>query len=152
MTLGFAEYRGTAYDETPVAEEVAKRLGTDHQTIWVHFELGDIFLKIDGATTEARKQYEQASTLAKQLAAAAADNAEAQRDLSISYGKFGEVQQEQGDSKAALASYQEGLKICQKLAAADPSSATAQRDLSISHSNIGDVQRAQGDGKAALAS
>jgi asparagine synthase (glutamine-hydrolysing) len=35
VTLGFAEYRGTTHDETPVAEAVAKQLGTDHQTIWV---------------------------------------------------------------------------------------------------------------------
>ena len=35
VTLGFAEYRGTAQDETPVAEAMAKQLGTDHQTIWV---------------------------------------------------------------------------------------------------------------------
>jgi len=35
VTLGFAEYRGTRQDETPVAEAVAKQLGTDHETIWV---------------------------------------------------------------------------------------------------------------------
>lgn len=35
VTLGFAEYRGTEQDETPVAEAMAKQLGTDHQTIWV---------------------------------------------------------------------------------------------------------------------
>src|SRR5665647_1920952 len=35
VTLGFAEYRGTPYDETPVAEAVAKQLGAEHSTIWV---------------------------------------------------------------------------------------------------------------------
>jgi asparagine synthase (glutamine-hydrolysing) len=35
VTLGFAEYRGTRYDETPVAEAVAKQLGAEHSTIWV---------------------------------------------------------------------------------------------------------------------
>ena len=35
VTLGFAEYRGTAQDETPVAEAVAKQLGAEHSTIWV---------------------------------------------------------------------------------------------------------------------
>jgi asparagine synthase (glutamine-hydrolysing) len=35
VTLGFAEYRGTEHDETPLAERVAKRLGTEHSTIWV---------------------------------------------------------------------------------------------------------------------
>ena len=35
MTLGFAEYRGTPADETPLAEAVATQYGTDHRTIWV---------------------------------------------------------------------------------------------------------------------
>ena len=35
VTLGFAEYRGTAHDETPTAEAVAKRIGAEHSTIWV---------------------------------------------------------------------------------------------------------------------
>jgi len=35
VTLGFAEYRGTPYDETPVAESVARQLGAEHSTIWV---------------------------------------------------------------------------------------------------------------------
>ncbi len=35
VTLGFAEYRGTRHDETPVAEAVAKQLGAEHSTIWV---------------------------------------------------------------------------------------------------------------------
>ena len=35
VTLGFEEYKGTASDETSLAEEVARRYGTNHQTIWV---------------------------------------------------------------------------------------------------------------------
>jgi asparagine synthase (glutamine-hydrolysing) len=35
VTLGFEEYKGTANDETPLAEEVARHYGTNHQTIWV---------------------------------------------------------------------------------------------------------------------
>jgi asparagine synthase (glutamine-hydrolysing) len=35
VTLGFHEYRGTGDDETPLAEEVAKRYGAKHQTKWV---------------------------------------------------------------------------------------------------------------------
>ena len=41
VTLGFEEYRGTSHDETPLAEVVARRYGTQHQTIWItrkHFE------------------------------------------------------------------------------------------------------------------
>ncbi len=35
VTLGFAEYKGTNADETPLAEDFAKRCGANHQTIWV---------------------------------------------------------------------------------------------------------------------
>lgn len=45
VTLGFEEFRGTANDETALAEEVARWYGADHQTVWVtrtdfqeHFE------------------------------------------------------------------------------------------------------------------
>jgi len=36
ITLGFKEYKGTANDETPLAEEVARAYGTRHQTIWIN--------------------------------------------------------------------------------------------------------------------
>ncbi len=35
VTLGFEEFRGTANDETPVAEMLARRLSTDHSTVWL---------------------------------------------------------------------------------------------------------------------
>jgi asparagine synthase (glutamine-hydrolysing) len=35
VTLGLHEYRGSAQDETPLAEVVARTYNTDHQTIWI---------------------------------------------------------------------------------------------------------------------
>jgi asparagine synthase (glutamine-hydrolysing) len=35
VTLGFAEFKGTANDEVPLAEEVARHYGAEHCTIWV---------------------------------------------------------------------------------------------------------------------
>src|SRR5437764_9196800 len=35
VTLGFEEYKGTAKDEVPLAEQFAQRCGAKHQTIWV---------------------------------------------------------------------------------------------------------------------
>lgn len=35
VTLGFKEYRGTANDETPLAEALARHLGTRHETRWI---------------------------------------------------------------------------------------------------------------------
>ncbi len=34
VTLGFEEFRGTENDEVPLAEALARHLGTDHQTVW----------------------------------------------------------------------------------------------------------------------
>ncbi len=38
VTLGFQEYRNTANDEVPLAELVAQRYGTAHETVWVRGE------------------------------------------------------------------------------------------------------------------
>jgi asparagine synthase (glutamine-hydrolysing) len=35
VTLGFEEYRGMEYDETPLAEQVGKRYGSVHNTVWI---------------------------------------------------------------------------------------------------------------------
>lgn len=35
ITLGFEEYRGTHNDEVPLAEEVARQYGAEHQTVWI---------------------------------------------------------------------------------------------------------------------
>ena len=35
ITLGFADFKGTASDETVLAEEIARRYGTRHQTVWI---------------------------------------------------------------------------------------------------------------------
>lgn len=35
VTVGFEAYRGTAVDEVPLATEMARRLGTDHRTVWI---------------------------------------------------------------------------------------------------------------------
>lgn len=35
VTLGFNEFRGGDHDEVPLAEAVARHLGTDHTTVWV---------------------------------------------------------------------------------------------------------------------
>lgn len=38
VTLGFEEFRGTPQDETKLAEMVAKKYGTHHQTVWIKRE------------------------------------------------------------------------------------------------------------------
>ena len=68
--------------------------------------------------------------------------AEAQRDLSLSYEKLGNVQLKLGDTVSALEFYQQSLDISERLAAADPSNSQAQRDLMVSHYKLAEVAAA----------
>src|SRR5262249_60111511 len=83
----------------------------------------------------------------ERLGQADPSSAQAQRDLSVSHERLGDVQLRLGDSKAALAAYQKALEVSLRLAQADPSSAQAQRDLSLSHNKLGDVQMRVGESK-----
>ena len=57
VTLGFAEYRGTAADETILAAQVARRYGARHETVWItrrDFEdvLDDFIAAMDQPSTD----------------------------------------------------------------------------------------------------
>ncbi len=62
ITVGFDEFRGTPYDETSLAEEIARRLGTDHATINISrstFDelLDDFFAAMDQPTIDGLNTY-----------------------------------------------------------------------------------------------
>jgi asparagine synthase (glutamine-hydrolysing) len=62
VTLGFEEYKGTSNDETPLAEEVARRYGATHRTVWVRrrdFEtsLEHLFWSMDQPTIDGVNSY-----------------------------------------------------------------------------------------------
>lgn len=62
VTLGFEEFRGTANDEVPLAEEVARAYGAKHQTVWVtrhDFEdqLENVFSSMDQPTIDGVNTY-----------------------------------------------------------------------------------------------
>jgi tetratricopeptide (TPR) repeat protein/tRNA A-37 threonylcarbamoyl transferase component Bud32 len=140
------------------AEEGLKRVARsaetaaqiDHATVWVHIELGDIFLFLDGAAEEARKQYQLAAERARQLADGDEGDAQAQRDLAAGLSRLGTVQLRLGDTRAALDNYRRSLGIFRKLGDAGGGDAPAQRDLYLSHMKVGDVLLQQGDTKGAL--
>ncbi len=71
----------------------------------------------------------------KQLAARDPNNAEWQRDLSVSYNKIGDISAARGDRDGALKAYKDGLDIRKQLAARDPNNAEWQRDLSVSYND-----------------
>ncbi|MBX7169259.1 MAG: TIR domain-containing protein, partial [Pirellulales bacterium] len=84
--------------------------------------------RLGDAATVARA----AVACGERILAADPDNAAAQRDLSVSYSKLGDVSVAQGDLAGAKRYFEQSLNIDQLLAA-DPDNAAAQRDLSVSY-------------------
>ena len=71
------------------------------------------------------------------------------RVLGQSYHVLGIMQQEAGNSAAAIKSYQQSILIREKLVDKHPAITEFQRDLASSYSNLGDLQRAAGETEAA---
>ena len=135
-----------------------------HEHFWTQIELGDRALRYElrpsplsyGGVelhhpdfTAAMVHYQKVLKISQKLAADPTD-AQAQRDLSISYNRLGDVQLQSGQVTEALRSYQKGLEIRQKLAAADPSDAQAQSDLVVSFVKVGEVTQQAKDYKTAV--
>ena len=85
----------------------------------------------------------------QRLAKADPNNAQAQRDVSVSYNKLGDVRLQRGESPAARAAYQEGLVVSERLARAEPQSAQAQHDLLFSYYELGNLEQQVGQFKKA---
>jgi tetratricopeptide (TPR) repeat protein len=90
-------------------------------------------------TDEAKVWFERDLKISEKLALADANDAQAQRDLSISLNKQGDVAVQMGQLSEAKVWFERSLKISEKLALADANDAQAQRDLSISLEKLGDV-------------
>jgi hypothetical protein len=74
---------------------------------------------------------------------------QAQRDLSISFERLGDLEGAEGNAAAARDFYRRALQLRQRLAELLPSDVQAQRDLSISFNKLGDLERAEGNAAAA---
>jgi len=103
-----------------------------------------------GQTQQAREFYQKSLGVRQRLADADPKNAEAQRDLSVSFNNLGDVTLQLGQTKEALEFYQKSLGVRQRLADADPKNTQAQRDLCVSFQRLGDVTLQLGKTKEAL--
>jgi tetratricopeptide (TPR) repeat protein len=97
-----------------------------------------------GNLPTALTSYQASLAIRERLAKSDAGNAGWQRDLSVSYGKVGNVQVAQGNLPVALSSYQASLAIMERLAKSDAGNAGWQRDLAVSYGKLGDVLAKQG--------
>jgi tetratricopeptide (TPR) repeat protein len=129
------------YDAACAKFAEATRLDPDN--VWLWGQLGDLWIT-HGSLAEAEKAFFGAREAASRVGA--------DRNLSLSFGRVGNVQVAQGDLAGALKSYRDGLMIIDRLAKSDPGNAGWQRDLSVSYNKVGDVQVAQGDLTGALTS
>jgi len=133
-----------------LVERASQRAAADHAAVGAHVNLGDVYLYVDLRPSLAKEEYLKAEAIAKQLAAANPSDAQAQRDLSISYERLGDVTLQAGQPARALEYYTLKFEIDKKLAAADPSDAQVQRALSISYDRLGDVTLQAGQPARAL--
>src|SRR5437867_1706960 len=95
VTLGFEEYKRTASDETPLAEEVARQYGTKHQTIWVNrndFEscMDHLLWSMDQPTIDGINSY-WVSRVAQQCGLKVALSGLGGDELFGGYPSFGEI-------------------------------------------------------------
>jgi tetratricopeptide (TPR) repeat protein len=89
-------------------------------------------------------------TISERLAAQHPDNAEWQRDLSVSYNRIGGALESQGNLAGALEDFRKALAITEHLAGQDPDDARWQRNLSVCQGRIGAVLESQGNLAGAL--
>ncbi len=101
-------------------------------------EQGNIMSTI-GRLDNAEAAFSAAYDAARIHAERNPENLDAQRDLSVSFDKIGDVQVAKGALDDALASFRDGLAIAERLAKADPANAGWQRDLSISYEKLAGV-------------
>jgi tetratricopeptide (TPR) repeat protein len=103
----------------------------------------DTYLKA-GDLQDAKAAATQALPIAVALAKDKS-NGQAQRDLSVSYNKVGDVSESEGNFVAALKSFQAAQAVMEQLAKAQPTILAWQRDLSVSYNRVGDVLTVQGN-------
>ena len=153
LALSYSEHSGTILTLQRRASWLPHALSAlDHAAIACKSErhtwglcayVGD-FHVIRGDLSSALDAYGFGKKIAEVVARSQPDNADWQRDLSVSYNKVGDVLAAQGNLPEALKAYRDSLAIRERLAKADPGNAGWQRDLSVAYIKVGDVLAAQG--------
>jgi tetratricopeptide (TPR) repeat protein len=104
-----------------------------------------------GQIDAALKHYQDSFAIRRALTTRKPDDSGAQRHLSISYERLGNIMLQTGQIDQALTYYHDCLDIRLKLSAAAPSDDQALRDLEVSHYKLARVERQRFDYIAARA-
>jgi tetratricopeptide (TPR) repeat protein len=148
LVAGMLEYNITSLDKI-YALDPDSRTAQREKAVNLG-NIGQKYLNLLGDTKKALEYTQQAVDINETLAANDPQSAQAQRDLSVSYEKLGNVNLSLGNTQVALDAYQKFNEIAKTLAANDPQSAQAQRDLSVSYEKLGNVQLQIGNTEQAL--
>lgn len=129
--------------DSPTALAALERAARyEPEDFWTLIQLGDAQVVL-GQTLASLASYRGAQAIAEAVTAQTpVDTSEydsAQRDLSVSHNRIGDVLVAQGDGPGALAAYRKGLAIREALAARDPANAEWQRDLIVSNVKLGEA-------------
>ena len=119
-----------------------------HEAVWGNIYACDALVAmLDYPAAEVAAN--AALRIAEKFAKKYPDNAQMQRDLSVSYNNLGEIAKARNDYSAAEGYYAKALEIGEKLAEKYPDDPGMQCDLSVSYNKLGDVAKARNDYKAA---
>jgi len=131
-----------------VARTLETRTDADRNLMIAHNDIGATYLLAgdaegSNATAEALKHYLRANDIGQKLAAENPDDAELQRDLSVSWEKIGDVQLQQGDVVLAEVSYMKSLLISESQITLSPDDPDLRRDVAFGYEKLGDVRIAR---------
>ncbi|HWO18787.1 MAG TPA: tetratricopeptide repeat protein [Kofleriaceae bacterium] len=97
-----------------------------------------------GRLEEARSLYQDVLADAQRRVSAEPERAQWQRDLSVSYGKLGDVAIAAGQLESARTWFERARAVSKDLATKEPNNTKWQRDLSVSYDRLGEVAVATG--------
>ncbi|MGH9846097.1 MAG: protein kinase domain-containing protein, partial [Blastocatellia bacterium] len=117
---------------------------------WLANYLGNPYFLNLGERGEALRYYQQAVTIAEELARADAKNSAAQFDLVVAYERMGDILAETEPQRGADF-YRQALSLTDKLLAAAPKQYRFRRRHAVFQGKLGAALRGLGDRKTALA-
>ena len=99
----------------------------------------------DTASAKMMNAAETGAAFTMQLAEAHPDDAQIQRDLSLSYSNLGDAHERLGNQQAALDAFKKSLAISVQLTERYPDDPQAQRDLFNDYVRLGDIYGRRGE-------
>jgi eukaryotic-like serine/threonine-protein kinase len=131
-----------------LAQEAVGDPSLQRELAEAYLKLGDIqgnfYNQNVGDMAGALESYRKAITILEGLLQADPSNKQIRRDLSIGYGRAGDMLMYTGNATAALQNYNKAIPPLEELAA-DPTNTKARRDLAIGYYRMGHIIVYNGD-------